>query len=204
MRLSFLISSFVLVLFISSSALAKGYPNKIILQGNGLTQPIEITDAETLGKFSPWYGQFIEWGRGPAATPMKDNASYEVLFFISGRDKKTRQLRSWMIFSFRYKPDPADGRGLIYLHGPGEDQYRVNQGTIVRDNHDGKWHYASVAWDAALKSRLPAKQEEAIVANQNVAEPRSSRYMIVASSVGGLGVLLVLAMVIRRRTSHAQ
>ena len=189
------------VLFLLASApnaFAKGYPSKIVIQGNGLALPIEITDRETLGKFSPWYGEFIDWKSSPAAAPTKESDSYEVLFYIDGRDKKSRKILSHMIFNFRYKPDPAEGRGVIYLPSGREDKYRVNQWTIVRDNHDGKWHYASTAWDAALKSRLP-KPKQAQVVKQDVTQPRSSRYIMLASSIGGLGVLLALAMVIRRR-----
>lgn len=71
-----LILSIQFLLIVNSSAQAKGYPDKIVIQGADLAHRIEITDRATLGKFSPWYGQFINWNNGPVTKP-DQTLSYE-------------------------------------------------------------------------------------------------------------------------------
>src|SRR5687768_18534766 len=114
-----------LLVLICTDSLAKGYPDKIVVQGINLDRPIEITDRNTLGKFSPWYGQFIDWANGPVAKP-HDRPSYEVLFYISVRDRKSlkKQMEPRLIFNFLYSPAPDGGPGLIYLPARKDDKYR--------------------------------------------------------------------------------
>jgi hypothetical protein len=52
----------------------------------------------------------------------------------------------------------------VYLPGPGEADYRLNIGTIIRDGsaspgeqpaRDGHWQHADASWSAALNAHLP-------------------------------------------------
>ena len=83
MRRSSLILSVFLLLIVNADADGKGYASKIVIEGVGLTRPIEITDQETLRKFSPWYGEFIDWRKGPMAAPAEQSQSYDVLFYLT-------------------------------------------------------------------------------------------------------------------------
>jgi hypothetical protein len=202
MKPSCLFLSLLLLVLISTEAIARGYPDKIIIQGGNLERPIELSDRQILGKFSPWYGQFIDWTNSPLAKP-NDRPTYEVLFYVSWRDRKSPgkppQLK--LIFSFLYIPDPAGGPGLIYLPSRSDDKYRVNQATIMRDKYDGKWLQASVAWEEALKPLLPVKSQS--VAAGIVTPPQSNFWlsMMVGLSAAGLGFVLVTAEIIRRKHS---
>jgi hypothetical protein len=54
-----------------------------------------------------------------------------------------------------YAKDPVRDSGFIYLPGRGDDGYRVNIGTIIRDRQDGQWMSASPGWARALNKLLP-------------------------------------------------
>lgn len=185
------LSLLLLVLF-CTDAIAKGYPDKIVIQGNNLDRPIEITDRNTLGKFSPWYGQFIDWANGPVAKP-NDRSSYEVLFYMSVRDRKSpkKPMVSRLIFNFLYTPDQAGGPGLIYLPARSDDKYRINQAAITRDKDDGRWHQASAAWDGVLKPLLPVKQPKVVIQKSAASPTRSIFPWLVAVGILGGAALVV-------------
>jgi hypothetical protein len=54
-----------------------------------------------------------------------------------------------------YSRNRWTGEGFIYLPGPGDDRYRRNIGTVLRQGQDGKWHRPSAAWGDAINARLP-------------------------------------------------
>lgn len=141
----------LIVLAATPQAFSKGSPEKIIIKGGGLARPIEITDSETLRRFDPWSGQFIDWSKGSVAVPPNQNQSYGVFFYMKWDGRRSRfdlgNLR--MIYALRYCPGPNGEPGYIYLPGS-NDGYSVNAGTILRDDADGKWHQASPAWDALI------------------------------------------------------
>jgi hypothetical protein len=202
MKPSSLFLTLLLLFVVKSDVFAKGYPDKIVIQGNNLERPIEITDRNVLGKFSPWYGQFIDWANGPVAKP-NDRPSYELLFYISVRAKRSpqNQTESRLIYNFLYSPDPSGGPGLIYLPARTDDKYRVNQAAITRDIHDGRWHRASSVWDGALKPLLPVNRHSVTAAI--VTPPQTNFWLstMVGLSVAGLGLVLVAAEILGRKHS---
>ena len=50
-------------LALASPLTAKGPVDMITIEGQGLPDPIEITDTESLEPFDPWFRQFIDWKR---------------------------------------------------------------------------------------------------------------------------------------------
>jgi hypothetical protein len=62
-----------------------------------------------------------------------------------------------MIYALRYCPGRDGKPGYIYLPNEGDGWGSVNPGTILREGHDGKWHYASAAWDDLMKHRTSIK-----------------------------------------------
>ena len=130
-------------------AWAKNPPDTLVVEGPGLTSPVAITDAAALAGFSPWDRGFIAWDRGPATAPPPTARRYAVYFYLAGRE----------VYVLDYVPAPAGEPGSIYLPGPGDPAYGLNSGTIVSASTDrwdpnGRWQYATAAWDAALSRAL--------------------------------------------------
>jgi hypothetical protein len=137
----------------ASAVYSKGVPDKVIIKGGALRQPIEITSREVLKGYDPFIGQFIDWSKGVVAAPPSEDASYEVFFYMRWKERHSKydlgDLK--MIYSVRYVPGRGNAPGYIYLPGKDDDRYSINIGTIIRDGDDGKWHQASPAWDKLIK-----------------------------------------------------
>ncbi|MDT5121232.1 MAG: hypothetical protein QOC96_714 [Acidobacteriota bacterium] len=144
----------------ASAVYSKGKPDKIIITGGGLAQPIEITDRETLIEFAPYIGQFIDWKKGIVADPPTQEQPFEVYFYMKWKERHSRydQGDLKMIYSVRYLPGRDGAPGFVYLPGKDDDRYYNNVGTILREGDDGKWHYASPAWDALMKRLITASK----------------------------------------------
>lgn len=138
----------VVVLGSSQYAYSKGSPDKIIIKGKSLRQPIEITDRAMLKGFDPWSGQFIDWPGGIVASQPAADATYEVSFYIKWKPTD-RHMR--LFYVFRYIPGRNGERGYVYLPGESDKWGSVSRSTILRDDDDGHWHYASTAWDTLME-----------------------------------------------------
>jgi len=166
---------------LSPAAYSKGSPDKILIKGEGLTHAIEITDRETLKSFDPWVGQFIDWTRqrlsGPVdkehtykavdlttgqecswkiVEPAKQDHCCDVFFYMKWKGRHSTYDRGSlkMIYRVRYCADSEGAPGYVYLPGRDDKWNTVNGGTILRDGHDGRWHYASASWDALMHNAL--------------------------------------------------
>lgn len=138
----------LVVLGLAAPAVAKGPVDKITVVGPDLVEPIEITDPKILDRFDPWGGQFIGAGGPIEATP-NVREPYQAFFHLRN-NRGDLELR-YMIY---YYPDPAGGRGYIYLPGPGEPYYSLNTGIIIRGGSDGRWRRAMPAWDITIQDLL--------------------------------------------------
>ena len=149
-RISQYLFLFLLLVLLSLTipVLAKGPAARITIEGPYLAEPIEITDPDILDRFDPWGGQFIGTG-GPLEWPPDVGTQVPYQVFFWGELEVS--------YVFYYYPDPAGGHSYIYLPGTGEPYYRVNVGTIIRENSDGAWHYALPTWDAAVQDLLPGQ-----------------------------------------------
>jgi len=132
---------------------AKGPVDQITIAGPGLNEAVEITDAGVLQRFNPWGGQFIGTG-GPIewSPDVGDQVPYQAFFYLE--NSRGDLHLAYMVY---YYPDPAGGRGILYLPGPGEPYYRINIGTIIRTNSDGRWHYTMPAWDELMRDLMAAE-----------------------------------------------
>jgi hypothetical protein len=141
-------------------AFSKGKPDKIAIRGGKMARPIEITDPATLSGFDPWSGQFIDWSKGLVANPPERSYAFEVFFYMKGMGRHSRydQGKLALMYAVRYWPGRNGEPGYVYLPGKGEAFYDLNAATILRDGHDGRWHYASPAWDALMKRVMSADQ----------------------------------------------
>ncbi len=155
-RFGILIFGLMALLVPAGVALAKGPADKITIQGPGLASPIEVLDPQALQEFSPWSDQFMDLTQRPAAPP-STATTYSITLIVKPQ---------WT-YGFDYVPDPSGGRGYIYLPGPGDNRYRRNMGTIIR-NEDGQWLYASKDWDALMQRVLPRPAASRVADSPNV------------------------------------
>ena len=103
----------VVVLGSSQYAYSKGSPDKIIIKGNSLRQPIEITDRAMLKGFDPWSGQFIDWPGGIVASQPAADATYEVSFYI------------------KWKPTDRHRRGDCFMYSDTSPAEMVNAAMCI-------------------------------------------------------------------------
>jgi hypothetical protein len=120
---------------------------KLTVSGAGLPRSIEITEQSVLVLSNVFAGTFIGAG---ATAPDAAWPRYAVAFDIQTGDGVKEAA-----YVVMYSKNRWTGEGYIYLPGPGDDWYRRNIGTILRDGQDGKWHRASPAWGEAINLRLP-------------------------------------------------
>jgi hypothetical protein len=119
---------------------------KLTISGPGLSQSLEVTDPPVLALSNVFSGAFIST---PATEPDAAWPRYAVAFDI----QTLEQVRLAYVVS--YSRNRWTGEGFVYLPGRGEDWYRLNVSTILRDGQDGKWHHASEAWSRAIDAHLP-------------------------------------------------
>jgi hypothetical protein len=178
------LSSFLLVFVVmlnEPSIFAKASIERMVVRGGGLARSVEITDRAMLKGFDPWSGQFIDWAKQRLGNPTSrdphykaldpqtgkealwkfieppdQQQSYQVFFYMkwNGRRSVYDLHRLKMIYALRYRPGGNGEAGYVYLPGRNEQWSVVNLGTIFRAEHDGKWHYASAAWDALMNHAL--------------------------------------------------
>ena len=147
-----------LMLVCTPAAYPKGTPDKISIRGGKLARTVEITDRESLKSFDPWSGQFIDGDKGFVTNPPDRNQTFEVFFYMKwpGRQSRYDQGDLKLIYALRYYPGRNGEPGYIYLPGKGEAFYDINTFTIIRQGHDGRWHFASPAFEALIKRALMA------------------------------------------------
>ena len=136
----------LMLLGMPAAASAKGPTVKIMISGGGLTSAIEVTDARILHISNVWGGQFLDRSRGTAKEPPRGLQRYEVSFYIKFADNDAR--KKYVVYYF---PNPVAEQGYIYLPGKHETWFNLNVGTIWRQGQDGKWNYASPAWEDLIK-----------------------------------------------------
>jgi hypothetical protein len=129
---------------------AKGPTVKLTVIGPRLSHPLDITDSHVLMSSQVFAGAFLG---GESTAPDASLPRYKVSFHV--------ELPRWMNAGVQvkyvvlYAKDSKTGRGFVYLPGRGEDGYRLNVGTIMRDGQDGMWHAAASDWAARLNAYLP-------------------------------------------------
>ena len=181
-------------LALASPVAAKRPVDKITVEGQGLTEPIEITDAESLEPFNPWTREFIDWKRRRIADPPTVEDTYEVSFHLTDCGK---------IFVLQYSTDASGGPGYIYIPGPGEPGYRLNIGTIITGDSDswnpnGKWQHATTAWGTLMQQSVRKSSTSPPAAN------RASDTMAWGLALGALVLVggAILSLRLRRKLAH--
>ena len=140
-------------LLVSVAALsAKGPTVRLEVTGGTLTAPITITDEAVLSG-SNVFGDAFHAGIASDKVINPSWPKYLVSFYV--------QLPAWMNEGIQkkyvvyYVKRPETGEGFVYLPAPGEEWYRLNVSTILRNGLEGNWLHASPAWAKALNAALP-------------------------------------------------
>ena len=124
------------------SAFAKGDTAKITITGAGLAHTIEVTD-HRLTDLSGWGGPSTE---GEAKEPNPGRSFYEVSSYFETPVHDLQ--KNYVVF---YYPASTNERGIIYRPGKGV-VWELNVGSVLRRGEDGKWMYATPAWDTAWEA----------------------------------------------------
>jgi hypothetical protein len=162
--------------------LAKGSPEKVVIRGEGLAEPVEITDRPTLGAFSFFVFEQVETNFRRGIEKPQVGAGYELTRFIHRQDGS---LLAWDMV--HYYPDPSGQGGYVYVDGLIGPSYT---------EFDGKWYPVSAKGDAAMRRllaehRITLPAPPALPAAGN--DPRLALWlMFLAVTLAGLGGLLRL------------
>lgn len=130
---------FIAFFVVATTALAKAPTTKIVVDGGGLTNPVEILAPQILQRSNVWLGAMLD-----RSTPALTNAPaggprFRLQFFANfGRGEQK-------VYTMLYQPNPH-GAGYLFL--PFDAR---NRGSIIRDGRDGKWSYAARDWEALIK-----------------------------------------------------
>jgi len=139
---------------------AKESTRKLIVTGETLAGPVELTDAGTLALSDLYRGTFLDTTH-EVSPPGPDAARYEISFYLPrARDPLLRRLfergatplvRAYVV---SLALDTARGTRSVYLPGTGDSWAGWNRGTIVRSRLEGRWYAPSAAWGDAVTSAI--------------------------------------------------
>jgi hypothetical protein len=127
---------------------AKGPTRRLEISGADRVVPLEIRSPAAL--VSVWSDDFFD---GLSPPPETDLPRYRVAFYVLSPGESVERL----MYVVDYVRDPQSGTGFVYLPGRGEKGYELNVRTILRAEHDGRWHHARPAWSTALNSALDVR-----------------------------------------------
>jgi hypothetical protein len=148
-------STRILVVFLATAAIessmfAVGIKEtaRLTISGPGLSQPLEVTDENTLAFSNVFAGTFI--GEPAVNPPDAELPRYRIVF-----DIQTAEGVRAAAYTVLYCKDRWTGDAFVYVPGYGDDGYRRNIGTILREGQDGRWHRAATPWSQAINRHLP-------------------------------------------------
>ena len=133
----------VMLLAPARLALAKGSPEKVVIRGDGLAVPVEITDRETLGAFSFFSFELVETNGRRGIDKPDIGAGYEITRYIQENDGS---LLAWDML--HYYPHPSGQGGYAYVDGLIGPSYT---------EFDFKWYPVSPKGDATIRRLLAGR-----------------------------------------------
>ena len=173
MKKTLAIALMMLLSVLPSRLLAKGATTKVLIEGPGLSRPIEITDRRILANFNVWAGPgtfssqpgfnanapsfIIDCSYGPITEVPNVSQKYQVSFY-------TKELSERPIYVVYYAVARSSEPGYVYLPGESEEWWRLNVTSILR-GVEGKWFHAWSTWENIARP-LIKKREQQIQRNQ--------------------------------------
>lgn len=133
----------------------------IVVSGGELRHPVEITDADVVGKLDPWTGLFVDWDQPPRMGHC--TWEYDVQYFKRGIEQPTRYDRGdlRMIYGVRYCLGGPQEPGYVQLAGPTERFGPENVRAIWDGTHAGKWHLSTSAWKEFVEHAVASQRRAA-------------------------------------------
>jgi hypothetical protein len=161
----FAAAAILLVLFVAQAHLfAKGTTTKVVIRGEGLRGPVEITDPQTLKTFNIWSGPgtrmngvegkegFIAlWADGPVSTRPEGLRTFELFFYVRYANRPSVEQTDQLAYVVSYAVDPATGQGYVYVPGRADQYYQLNTRAILR-RVEGNWFHATASWENVFKA----------------------------------------------------
>ena len=143
----------MLVACCSQSAMAGGWGPvfAIELRGDGLEQPIELTEPSILEKLSPWVGP----GTKMADFMRPDGSEKSIANWDAGvvADHPAGLQRIEVKFRVGWSRESTDAFWVLYEKGAGSSTgyiYHPIANYIVAHVSEGAWHYASDRWNEII------------------------------------------------------
>ena len=155
---------------IPATGWSKGKTIKIVIKGDHISSPIEITNPDIVDQFNIWNGpgvgtrgpdgvphppayldpnrsagRFIDWPKGAVEQYPDGLKSYDVKFHIAGRDSESGVIGTYHVL---YRFNPSVPQGYMYL--PTWQERNANTQFIVH-GVEGAWFYASTAWEELVR-----------------------------------------------------
>lgn len=154
---------------------AKAPTVRITVAGGKLAHSIQITNVEILNLSNAWGEGFLDTSKPPLKEPPKVSSTYEVtLYSGAGNDIGKTCV-------FYYSPGSSAEQGLIYLPGKGT-LWALNAGTIIRQGRDGRWSYASPAWEALIKPLIASGEMKGALGSESSATIEPGEHLSRSSS----------------------
>jgi hypothetical protein len=132
------------ILLLTAYAGGKGDTVRIVIRGESLAAPIELTDPAIVSQFQVLAGPdagrpgfIIDWPRG-VANPPKGLRMFEISFVTDRPVPNT--------YIVQYAIDPAAKRSYVFLPADCDAPYRDNV-QIVNHGIEGSWCHAWSAWE---------------------------------------------------------
>jgi hypothetical protein len=141
--------SMLALVFVGSSALAKGKTVMLTISGPGIPRPIELTDADAISA-SAWGNDFFDATSGPVTAPAPAIPRYVVRFHVQPPRRRNVEMKYAVYFVW----DRRSGRTMVYLPEPRDELYRLNS-AMIREGQEGNWYLASEKWGRAVRAALP-------------------------------------------------
>ena len=145
----------ILVVFLAAAAVqhitfAVGIKEtaRLTISGPGLSQPLEVTDEHALALSNVFAGTFI--GEPAVNPPDAELPRYSIVFDVQAAEGVRAAA-----YTVLYCKDRWTGDAFVYVPGYGDDAYRRNIGTILREGQEGRWHRAARPWSQTINPHLP-------------------------------------------------
>lgn len=168
MKKTLAIALMMLLSVLPSRLLAKSATTKVVIEGPGLSRPIEITDRRILANFNVWAGPgtsssqpgfnpnapsfIIDWSYGPITEVPNVSQKYQVSFY-------TKELSERPIYVVYYAVARSSEPGYVYLSGESEEWWRLNVTSILR-GVEGKWFHAWSTWENIARPLIKKREQQ--------------------------------------------
>ena len=166
-RLPIHVMVLLLLTCFAGTAWSKGAITRIVIDGGGLPESIQITDPEVLDKFTIWSGPgvggwdmattvaplgtpkfIVDWTKGIVDYRPSTTNPYLIRMFIEGREAPNDT------YEVLYEVDPNSGLAYVYLPSPSRDSFGLSNMYQIARGVEGNWFRSTHEWNKVIVSVL--------------------------------------------------